>query len=284
MTHPTSPTMPRYQLGQELKALRVSAGLSLEDAAQVLKCSVAKIRRVEGGKVGLRLGDLFLLLDAYKVEDPSVRAVLMELQEQGNQRGWWSKLGLPEATARLLGFESSASSVRFYEQWLVPGLLQTEAYARAAIRAITAPICEAELDRAVGLRLERQERALKSANPPKLWVILDEAVIRRAVGGPAVMREQLEYLLEGPYPYTLQVVPFSAGAHAGGVGAFWIFDFPPNTRTSVVYVEAQAGNLYLSDGAEVERATLSYNQLRATASGEESSRQFVADAMKELSA
>lgn len=276
--------MPRYQLGQELKGLRASAGMSLDDAAHILKCSVAKIRRVEGGKVGLRLGDLFLLLDAFKVEDTTVRAVLMELQEQGNQRGWWSKLGLPEATSRLLGFESSASSIRFYEQWLVPGLLQTEAYARAAIRAITAPICEPELDRAVRLRLERQERTLKSVNPPKLWVILDEAVIRRAVGGPEVMREQLEYLLEGPYPYTLQVVPFSAGAHAGGVGAFWIFDFPPNTRTPVVYVEAQAGNLYLSDEAEVERATLSYNQLRATASGEEVSRQFVADAMKELTA
>lgn len=284
MTHPISPAMPRYQLGQELKGLRGSAGMSLDDAAQVLKCSVAKIRRVEGGKVGLRLGDLFLLLDAYKVEDTTVRAVLMEMQEQGNQRGWWSKLGLPETTARLLGFESSASSIRFYEQWLVPGLLQTEAYARAAIRGITAPISDEELDRAVRLRLERQERTLKSANPPKLWVILDEAVIRRLVGGPEIMREQLEYLLEGPYPYTLQVIPFSAGAHAGGVGAFWIFDFPPNTRTPVVYVEAQAGNLYLSDEVEVERATLSYNQLRATASGEEVSRQFVADAMKELTA
>jgi transcriptional regulator with XRE-family HTH domain len=262
------PTIPRWQLGETLRRLRQDAGMSEADAAKALRCSESKIRRFEGGGVGMKYADVVLLLQAYRVED-EVRRAILDLHAQSAQRGWWTPYGqVPARFSQFLSLESSAISIRIFETVMVPGLLQTEAYARASDSANTPGITPEEVERQVQLRMERQQHVL--ADPPELWVILDEAVLHRPGGGPAVMAEQLEHLARvartrEPGGINLHVVPFSHGPYQGQLGPFTIFGYEEDQHSPVVHVGGQEGSVYMNDEKDVSRCTIAYNQMTAAA-------------------
>lgn len=283
-TSQSGPGLPRYQLGRELARLRNAKGLSSDDVAVGLRCSASKIRRMEAGSTGPSLAELEKLLDIYGVDDPDYRNALLDLQEQGRQRGWWSKFGrLPESATKFLGFESAATQIRVFEPILVPGLLQTEAYAQVVFTA-TPRVSQEDVERWVRLRLSRQAKILQSGTPPDLWFILDESAIRREVGGPLVLAEQLGALLDGPFSERIQIVPAAVGVHPGVSGGFTIFDFESGTRPSVVHVESQAGDLCLDDLPDVDRCTVSYDRLRSVALSPAESHVLISTVIEELKA
>lgn len=237
---------------------------------------------MEAGGSGPNFAELEKLLDVYGVDAGDYRDALLDLQKQGQQRGWWSKFGrLPEPSTKFLGFEAAAVRIRVFEPVLIPGLLQTEEYARAVMAATPRTNAD-DIERWVRLRLERQRTLLRSTKPPELWFVVDEAAIRRRIGGPETQRVQLESLLDGPYADRTQIVPLSAGAHPGVSGGFTIFDFDPDVRPAVVHVETQAGDLCLDDWSDVDRCTVSYDLLRSVALGPPESRTLVAAVIKEL--
>lgn len=239
---------------------------------------------MEAGSTGPSLAELEKLLDTYGVDDRDYRNALIDLQEQGRQRGWWSKFGrLPESATKFLGFESAAVQIRVFEPVLVPGLLQTEAYAEIVFTA-TPRVSQEDVERWVRLRLSRQAKILQSGTPPDLWFILDEGAIRREVGGPLVLAAQLGALLDGPFRDRIQIVPAGVGVHPGVSGGFTIFDFEPGTRPSVVHVESQAGDLCLDDLADVDRCTVSYNLLRSVALSPAESHVLISTVLEELKA
>jgi hypothetical protein len=196
-----------------------------------------------------------------------MRGDLIELQKRGKERGWWSQFGMvPQQFATFLGLESSATQIRIFEPLMVHGLLQTQEYTRALVSSQLPGVRAEEIERQVQIRLARQERV--TADPPEIWMVLDEAAVRRVVGGPAVMREQLEHILEmceSASWLTLQVVPFGHGSHPGMLGAFTMFDFPEEVHSPVVYVEGLAGALYLEREADLRRCHLAYNHMTAAA-------------------
>jgi transcriptional regulator with XRE-family HTH domain len=248
MAKAIGPTVPRWQLGDRLSKLREQVGLSLADVAAELDCSEWKIRRIESGQVGLSRPELRTLLDLYDVED---RAPLEELQQLGRQRGWWSRYSkhLSPAHANLLGIETAATAVRAWEPNVLPGLLHTEAYSRCLARANLLP--EDAVERSVEIRLARQ-KLVWGDDPPQAWYVIDESVLYRKIGGESVMREQLARLLDPPPTCTVQILPLSRGEHPGAPGGLTIFEFDPELHTPIVYVESQAGSLYLED-AELDR-------------------------------
>ncbi|MGH3647187.1 MAG: helix-turn-helix domain-containing protein [Micromonosporaceae bacterium] len=265
MSKVSGPTIPRWQLGQELSRLRDAAGLTAADVAEKLDCSESKVKKLEAGYVGVIKAELMLMLDLYQV-DQAAQDSLFELQKLGKQRGWWSKFGrVPNSFGTFLGLESSATSIRIFEPLMVHGLLQTEDYA-TALQSTIAPGSTAEqVERQVKIRMARQERVLHGDEPPELWVVLDEAVLRRAVGDAEVMHRQLDHLRAVSEQVTLQVVPFNHGGHPGAFGAFTVFDFDDEIRSSVVYVECQAGGLYLERSVDLQRCNVAYNHLTAAA-------------------
>lgn len=237
---------------------------------------------MEAGGSGPSFAELEKLLDSYGVDDADYRNVLLDLQEQGQQRGWWSKFGrLPEPSTKFLGFEAAAVRIRVFEPMLVPGLLQTEDYARAVVAA-TPRTSKEDIERWVRLRIGRQTTLRESDSPPELWFVIDEAAIRRPVGGSGVLRAQLASVLAGPYADRMQIVPTAVGAHPGVSGGFTIFDFDPDIRPSVVHVETQAGDLCLDDWSDVDRCTVSYDLLRSVALAPAESRALVAAVVEEL--
>lgn len=268
MPRMVGPTIPRWQLGEALKGLRQSAGLSEAKVASELHCSESKIKRIEGGNQGLKYPDLMLLLQIYQPDD-EVRQAVLDLYAQSTQRGWWAPYGqVPVNFSRFLSLESSAISVRIFQPLLVTGLLQTEAYARASDSANTPGITPQEVERQVQLRMERQQHVL--ADPPELWVILDEAVLHRPVGGPAVMAEQLAHLARvartrEPGGINLHVVPFSHGPYPGQLGAFTIFGYDEAQHSPVVHVAGQEGGVYMNSEQDVGRCTIMFNQMTAAA-------------------
>ena len=261
------PTIPRWQLGGELSRLREAAGVTWAEAAEALGCSESKIRKIEGGHVGVVKAELALLLATYGVHDEELRASLSALQGLGRQRGWWAQFGrLPGPFTTYLDLESAATTIRIFEPLMIHGLLQTEDYARAVAETVSlGPAVEQE--RQAKIRLARQERVLEAEEPPTLWVILDEAALRRPVGGLDVMTEQLCHLarLADRPEVTVQVVPFRHGGHPGALGAFTIFEFDEDRHSPVVYVEGQAGSLYLERSDDLSRCSLAYDHMTAAA-------------------
>jgi hypothetical protein len=206
-----------------------------------------------------------VLLELYGVTGPE-RDGLIRLAREARQPGWWHSFRdvLPNHHEVFIGLEAGAASIRNFEPVVVPGLLETEEYARQMSRGGPRELDREDIERRVQVRIERQ-RILTREDRPHLWAVIDEAVIRRVVGGPDVMAEQLRHLIECAEQgkTTLQVVPFSAGAHAGTTGPFIILDFPEPTDPSVVYVETLAGDLYLEERADVDRYTLAFDRLLA---------------------
>lgn len=266
MPNATGPTIARWQLGEELANLRRELGLAWDEVAAHLGCSEAKIRRIEKGEVGVVQAELKSLLELFKVNDADHREHLMSLQKLGKQRGWWSKLGgVPAPYAEFLGIESSATILRIFEPQLIHGLLQTEAYTRALLGGASVNATPTAIDQQVQIRKARQERILGAEEPPTLWVVLDEAAILRPIGSPRIMQDQIAHLIDLAHRCTLQVVELGYGAHPGLFGAFTIFEFDENRHSPVVYVEGQAGNLYLEKSDDLSKCKLAFDHLTAAA-------------------
>ncbi|OAA26676.1 Helix-turn-helix domain-containing protein [Frankia sp. EI5c] len=264
----SSPTVRRRRLGAELRRLREAAGVEVEQACEVLRCSASKMSRLENGRIPVRTRDVSDLLGLYGVVDGEHREALLALARESRRHGWWQAYSdvVPAWFEIYIGLEADASSISVYEPQLVHGLLQTADYARAVMRASLPEAPDDEIERRVTLRLDRQTR-LRGEGPPRLWVILDEAVLRRPVGGAAAMRAQLEQIVRSAQlpNVTVQVLPFSVGAHAGLGSTFSVLGFADETDHDVVYIEKGAGSLYLERPAEIRRYRVRLDHLMASA-------------------
>jgi hypothetical protein len=250
------PTVHRMLVGSQLRRLRTEAGISREEAGEAIRASEWKIHRLENGQVRFKERDVVDLLRRYGVTDPGEVASLVVLAREANAPGWWQQYGdlLPQWFRAYMDLESAATLIRTYEGQLVPGLLQTEDYLRAVIGGAHLDESREEAERRVALRVTRQA-LLDRANAPRVWAVVDEAALRRPVGGPKVMRGQLERLIEvAELPnVTLQILPFDAGAHPAMVGAFSILRFADQELPDVVYIEHLTNALYLDRREDVNR-------------------------------
>ena len=279
------PTVRRRRLGTELRRLRDSAGYKLEEVAGMLGVAPSTLSRIETGKAPTKSSYLSQLLELYRVTDAGQRQILVDMAREGHRKGWWAAYDdvLPSGLGVYVGLEAEASGLRSYEIGVVHGLLQTPDYARAVLRASAPRHTADQIERLVDLRMERQRR-LDDDPPLDLWVIHDEAVIRRTVGGPVVMRHQLAHLLvaAGLPGVTLQVLPFDTGAHAGHDGPFSIVEFYDRSDSEVVYVESTAGPIDLEKDRDVRVSAEVFDRLRAAALPPEASLDLISGAAREL--
>ena len=253
-TRAGGPTVQRLVVGSQLRRLRESHGITAEQAAEAIRGSHSKISRMEHGRVGFKERDVVDLLTLYGVSDSEDRTALLNLAREANTPGWWHPYSdiLPAWLEPYVGLEAAASVIRTYEVQLVPGLLQTEGYARALIRQGSAA-SEEGIARRIELRASRQE-ILRRPDAPQVWVVVDEGALRRPVGSSGIVREQLRYLIEvTDYPaVTLQILPFSTGAHSAMGGAFTILRFAEPDLADMVYIEQLTSALYLYKPVEVD--------------------------------
>jgi transcriptional regulator with XRE-family HTH domain len=258
-----SPVRQR-RLARMLRQLRDDAGLTIDQVAEKLELSASTVSRMETAQVGVRARDLRLLLDIYGVAGAQ-REELLQITRERRQQPWWQEYrDLPNILEASL--EAEASSIWQYSAQLVPGLLQTEAYARAVLGAIRLDAKPGDIDRRLQLRIGRQAR-LTSEHAPEYWVVLDEAVLRRQVGRPPVMREQLQRLIDAAKlpSVTLQVLPFSSGEHAGMDGEFTILRYRDPADPDVVYIENTGGDMYIEEADVTRRYNSIFDHLRAAA-------------------
>lgn len=250
------PTVQRMLVGARLRRLRTELGLSRDEAAESIRASEWKIHRLENGQVGFKERDIIDLLRRYQVTDPAEVADFLALAREANAPGWWQHYGdvLPQWFRTYVDLESAASLIRTYEGQFVPGLLQTDGYMRAVVRGAHLEDSAEEVGRRVRLRMARQILLTREA-PPRLWAVVDEAALRRPVGGREVMRGQLERLVEATKlaNVTLQILPFDSGAHAAMAGAFSVLRFPDRELPDVVYLEHLTSALYLNKPDEVDQ-------------------------------
>jgi DNA-binding XRE family transcriptional regulator len=250
------PTVQRMLVGAKLRRLRTDMGLSREEAAASIRASEWKIHRLENGQVGFKERDIVDLLERYQVTDPAEVAEFLTLAREANTPGWWQHYGdvLPQWFRTYVDLESAATLIRTYEGQFVPGLLQTDDYMRAVVQGAHLEESSEELGRRVRLRLARQT-LLTGTHPPRLWAVVDEAALRRPVGGREVMRGQLERLIDATKlaNVTLQVLPFDSGAHPAMVGSFSVLRFPDQELPDIVYLEHLTSALYRDKRDEVER-------------------------------
>jgi transcriptional regulator with XRE-family HTH domain len=276
-----NPTVRRRRLGQELRRLRELKGMTAEEVAERLLVSQSKISRLENGRRSISQRDVRDLCGVYEVEDQRIVDSLMEMARDSRQQGWWHTFGdIPYSV--YIGLETDAESLRVYEPQLVTGLLQTRAYAEALVQGALPETSTAEIEKRVQVRMRRQERITAEHNPLRLWVVLDEAALRRVVGSRPVMREQLEHLIEmSQLPHvTVQVLPFEVGAHPGLNGQYAILEFADAADSSVVYLEGVTSDLYLEKAQDVQKYAVMYEHLRAQSLNVEASRQFISDVAK----
>lgn len=259
------------QLGDELRSYREAAGLSTTQAAEALDCTKGKISRMENGRVLVRTPDVVALLHAYGVDDPETRERLTHLTRTANRRrreGWWHQYSsvLADTYRDYIEMESISRSIRTFQAQLVPGLLQTPEYGRAVTVASRAWQSSDEIDQFVRVRLARQQRLTGDA-PLKLWAVLAEGVLHQEVGGPAVMRAQLEHVMEvAELPnVTVQVLPFSRGAHSGMFGPYLLMSFPQVTAQDLVLTETPTGNIWMEREPEVVRYRALFDDARTAA-------------------
>lgn len=281
----SGPTVLRILLGTQLRRLRESAKVSREDAAEAIRASHAKISRLELGRVSFKKRDVADLLTLYGVDDPDERENFFHLVEQANNQGWWHKYAdlVPSWFEVYIGLEEAASIIRTYEVQFVPGLLQTRDYARAVTSLGHPDVHPDEIDRRVNLRMTRQE-LLTRRNAPRIWAVVDEAVLRRPLGGPQVMREQLQHLLEvteNPN-ITLQVVPFRLGGHAAAGGPFTILRFSEPDLPDIVYLEQLTSALYLDKTDDIDNYMAVMDRLSVEALPRTNTANFINKIIKEM--
>jgi transcriptional regulator with XRE-family HTH domain len=280
VTERRSPTIRRRRLGAELRQHRERAKVTIEAVAEMLECSASKVSRIETGHTTATVRDVRDMLAIYGVTGAECEE-LIQIAREARQKGWWHPYS-PVLAGAYVGLEAAAGSVRAYEQQTVPGLLQTEEYATAMIRAARPDWVAAEVEQRVRVRMGRQS-LLSQDDPIDLWVVLDEAVISRPVGGEAVMRTQLERLVAAAElpNVTLQVLPFEVGAHAGMDGTFTILSFPEPGDPDVVYAENATGGLFLEKREELQKYIFIFDHIRAAAMRPEESVALIAKLAEE---
>lgn len=291
----TSPTVKRRRVAATLKLLRERNGKTVTEAARAVDHDQSWLSRIESLESGIHPNDCRALLALYGVKGEAADAVV-EMARQARQRGWWQRTysdTLPDWFSKFVGLESDASAIRFFSAQTVPGLLQTEAYARAIIMAAATPRQPKEIDQIVALRMDRQA-LLTSDDPPQFRAVLDEGAVRRVIGGRQVMREQIERLLQATEQthIEIQVLPFDVGAHGGLNGGFVILDFPPLAEPypnqaaddRIVYIDTWRSSLYLEEPAEVAAYAAVFEQIRAEALSAERSRDLLREIGKGLTA
>ncbi|MGW1544398.1 helix-turn-helix domain-containing protein [Streptomyces sp. NPDC002309] len=286
MSEPRSaPTVGQVVLGRRLLDLRERAGLKREEAARVLRVAPATVRRMETAEVSLKIPYLQLLLKAYGVPDDEADA-FVQLAEEANKPGWWQRFHdiLPGWFSMYVSLEGAASLIRNYEPHFVPGLLQTEDYARAVMRSGAVGQTQPDdIERHVALRMQRQD-LLTRRDAPRMWAVLDETVLRRTVGGPDVMRAQIERLLDAARlpNVTLQVAPFATGPHPGTYGPFVLFRFAVPELPDMVYSEYLTGAVYLDARVEVATHLEVMDRMAAQAATAHRTKEILEDLRKEL--
>ncbi|WP_405720492.1 helix-turn-helix domain-containing protein [Streptomyces sp. NBC_01537] len=251
-----APTVLRMILGRQLEELRTRAGLSFEQAAEAIGVSHSTLRRMEAAKVArLRLAEVEKLLRTYGITDQNEIDTFLQSVREANKRGWWHNYRdvMPDWFAAYLSLERAALQIRAYEPQFVHGLLQTQEYARALLTAGNPHASDGATERMVALRMQRQE-LLHRQNPPRLWVVMDETVLRWPVGGAEVMRAQIDHLIAvSALPHvTLQIMPFRNGPHpAMRAGAFHLFRFKARELPDIVYLNGMVGAVYLDKDEDV---------------------------------
>lgn len=285
MANRTSPTVRRRRLAAELAKLRKESGKSREAVADYVGVAPSTITRFENASASPPAMTVAGMLDFYGVVGAE-KEMWVTVAKQARRRGWWSKYGgtIPDYFKFYVGLEEEASDVRSYEPEAVSGLLQTEGYMRGLLANELESFAEEELDRRVQVRLMRQRR-LGGADAPRLWIVLNEAVVRRQVGGPKVMAEQLRYLAETSSPtgpIIIQILPFTAGSHPAMDGAFHMLGFHGPRDPDVVYVQSRRGGLYLEEQADLDEYNEMFHHLVARALGPEQSRVMLVDIADEM--
>ena len=279
------PTVLRILLGAHLRRLREHAGISREDAGYHIRASGSKISRMELGRVSFKERDVIDLLAFYGIADGEERDSLLQLTREANATPWWQKYqdAAPDWFGLYVGLEEAAQLIRVYEVQFVPGLLQTEDYARAVVLQGAPGLEPEEVERRVALRLGRQ-KLLTRDNPPRLWAIVDEAALRRPMGGRDVLAGQIQRLMDlvSEPNITLQVMPFKYGGHAAEGGAFHIMRFPEADLPDMVYVEYLTGALYIEKPEEVERYAAVMERLSVAGTSPERTREILAGLLKEI--
>ncbi len=280
----STPTLRLRRLAAELRRLRSDAGLTREDVSARTGINEATLYRIETAKARPQARTLTALLDLYGATDDQ-RAELAALSRQSAEQSWLQSFPseLPEPYPTYISFEGEARSLLNYESSFVPGLLQTEDYARAALQRGNPPATKDEVARLVEARMGRQ--AVLTRDPPlRLWAITDEAALHRPVGGPGVMRAQLAHLAESAElpQVTLQALPYAVGAHPGMAGSFVILQFGEPIAADVAYIESQAGDLFLESETDVVRFTAIFEHLRALALPPEASVSLITSVAREL--
>ncbi|MEU3072043.1 helix-turn-helix domain-containing protein [Streptomyces laurentii] len=284
---PNPSTVLGRQLGDELRRLRDASGLTTAQAAEALDCTKGKISRIENGRVAVRLPDLTAMLHAYQVSDIEMRDRLTALARKANRRrreGWWNKYGsvLADTYRDYIALEAMAGSIRTFQAQLIPGLLQTPDYIRAVTVASQQWQTADEIERFVRVRLARQERLTGDA-PLNLWAVVSEGVLLQEVGGGQAMREQLEHLLDvSELPnVTVQVLPFSRGAHASMFGPYVVLGFREEGALDVVLADNPTGSIWLEREAEVSRYQDLFDAARTSALSPVESRAVIQRRAKE---
>lgn len=266
-SHPR-PTARRRRLGSELRRRREAAGITAEQAGERIGGDKSKISRQETGRQGITKLEIEALLDLYNVDDERLKIALTTLARESRQKSWWAPFSdiLPERFQEHLSIETDAVRMMVFQPLLVPGLLQTREYAQELIRGVEKDATEEQIESYVSVRMARQDILTKN-NPPQFVCLLDEAAVRRSIGGPEVMAAQLHRLIElaNPPRLSIQVIPFGQGWHAGLDGAFTIFSYPDPMDLDVVSLGYLDGLLYLEEDGPVERYQLAFDQLRASA-------------------
>jgi transcriptional regulator with XRE-family HTH domain len=277
-----SPTLRRRRLANELRELREAAGLTIEEVAKRLEVSDSKISRIETAKVGTTPRDVRDLLDIYRI-DGQRRDRLMRIAREARQKSWWHEYGEAlDFIGDYIGLEAEATSIRQFEAQFVPGLFQTVEYARAIFRAVRPDLEPEAIEDRVRLRMQRHALITTQDHALEVWAILDETVLRRLVGHQEVMREQLYHLVElAALPrVTIQVVPFSIGAHIGMMGSFTILGFAESGDRDVVYVEGHTAAQLLQGPKELQFHEQAFDRLRAAALDPEASVALITETAK----
>ncbi|MFF3611164.1 helix-turn-helix transcriptional regulator [Streptomyces sp. NPDC002580] len=286
MSEPRSaPTVGQVVLGRRLLDLRERAGLKREEAARILRVAPATVRRMEMAEVSLKIPYLQLLLKSYGISDEEAEA-FVRLAEDANKPGWWQRFHdiLPDWFSMHVSLEGAAALLRSYEPHFVPGLLQTEDYARGVLKAGAIGQTRPEdIERHVALRMQRQA-LLTRADAPRIWAVMDETALRRAIGGPEVMRAQIDKLLQATKlpNVTLQVIPFASGPHPGTYGPFVLFRFAMPELPDMVYSEYLTGAVYLDARSEVATHLEVMDRMAAQAATAHRTKEILRDLRKEL--
>lgn len=283
MSSKPSPTLLRRQLGAELRRLREAARKTAAEVASELKWSESKVSRIETANSSVRNPDLTKLFDLYKTSEVD-RGRITALAAQSRQRAWWEVYGeaLLGAYETYIGFEAEASDVFLYDAVILNGLMQTVEYAGAIINSVSAGERPDVVNQRVSVRMARQA-VLTRDPPPKIWAVLDEAVLKRPVGGPSVMKRQLMRLLEiADRPtVTLQMVPFERGAHRGIDGVFSILEFANETEQPLVYCDGMTGGVFRTRPEEVRRYLMAFESLRTVALNHVETLEYIQRAIRE---